>query len=91
MAEYRISGDTLRAIADRTRAMAGTDEKMTPAEIIYWLGRVKFTSQGWADSEFTATFSSGARGTVPTVYRGNANSEFTPVFTSSAAGALQEE
>ena len=92
MAEvYRISGDTLTAIADRTRAMAGTNQKLTPAEIIYWLGRVKFIPQGWANSEFAISFApSSATGRLPVVVKGTANSAFALNFTSGATGALQE-
>ena len=49
MAEYyKISGDILTAIADRVRAMAKRTEKMTPAEILYWLERVTPLEQGYA-------------------------------------------
>lgn len=66
MAEYyKIRGETLTAIADRTRQMAGMNEKMTPADIIYWLGRVKFIQQGCANSELVLpTFESSAVGTL---------------------------
>lgn len=93
MAEYyKISGETLTAIADRTRQMAGTNKKLTTAEIIYWLGRVKFIPQGWANSEFALDFApSTATGRLPNVVRGTANSAFALDFTSSAVGTLKEE
>lgn len=93
MAEYyKISGETLTAIADRTRQMAGTNKKLTPAEIIYWLGRVKFIPQGWADSTFILpTFESTTAARNPVVVRATANSTFVlPTFESGATGALQE-
>lgn len=93
MAEYyKISGETLTAIADRTRQMAGTSNKLTPAEIVYWLGRVKFIPQGWANSELVLpTFESGATGINPVVVKGMANSTLVlPTFESSAVGELQE-
>ena len=92
MAEYyRISGDTLTAIADHTRTMAGTNKRLTPAEIVYWLGRVKFIPQGWANSEFALDFApSTATGILPVVVKGTANSAFTLNFESTAVGALQE-
>lgn len=88
--QYLIRSDTLTAIADRTREMAGTNKKLTPADIIYWLGRVKFIPQGWATSEFTLDFDCGASGVLPVVVKGMASSEFTLNFESSAVGALQE-
>lgn len=88
--QYLIRSDTLTAIADRTREMAGTNKKLTPADIIYWLGRVKFIPQGWATSEFTLDFDCGASGVLPVVVKGTASSEFTLNFESSAVGALQE-
>lgn len=93
--DYRISGNTMTAIADMTRAMAGTTKKMTPAEIIYWLGRVKYIPQGLAIGEFPITsvsFIGNASGRLPNVAKGVANSIFTsPAFESSAIGTLQEE
>lgn len=65
MAEYyKISGETLTAIADRTRQMAGTSKKLTPAEIIYWLGRVTVLQQGHAESAFLLNFESSAVGAL---------------------------
>lgn len=88
--QYLIRSDTLTAIADRIREMAGTNKKLTPADIIYWLGRVKFIPQGWSTSEFTLDFDCGASGVLPVVVKGTASSEFTLNFESSAVGALQE-
>ena len=89
---YKISGETLTAIADRARVMANTKAKMTPAEIIHWLGRVAFIPQGHASSEFAlGSFSGTAIGILPTVYKGRASSEFAlGAFESSAVGALTE-
>ena len=92
MAEYyKISGETLTAIADHTRTMAGLAQKLTPAEIEYWLGRVKFIPQGWANSAFALDFApTTATARLPVVVKGEANSVFALDFTSSASGALQE-
>lgn len=93
MAEYyKISGETLTAIADRTRQMAGTNKKLTPAEIIYWLGKVSFIPQGRAESSLSGlTFDSAAVGVLPTVYYGTANSTLSGLaFTSTANGELTE-
>lgn len=63
---YKIKEETMAAIADRTRAMANTPEKLTPAEIVYWLGRVKFIVQGHASSacNVSGLFESGAVGSI---------------------------
>lgn len=92
MAEYyKISGDTLKAIADHTRTMAGVNRKLAPAEIIYWLGRVIYIPQGVAISEFALDFApSTATGRLPNVVKGTASSVFALDFESSATGALQE-
>jgi hypothetical protein len=97
MAEYyKISGDTLKAIADHTRTMAGVNRKLTPAEIIYWLGRVIYIPQGVAISEFSLspiTFDSATSARNPVVVKGTATSEFSLaslVFESNATGTLQE-
>lgn len=38
--EYKILGDTMDQIAYWTRALSGVQNKLTPAEIIYWLSQV---------------------------------------------------
>lgn len=69
MAEYyRISGDTLTAIADRTRVLAGTTDKLTPDEIINCLSAVKVVVRGKASSEAEAwseCFSAAGGATFP--------------------------
>lgn len=57
---YKISGDTLKAIADHVRDMANTTKPLTLDEIIYWLGRTKFIKQGHAASSFSVSFESTA-------------------------------
>ena len=88
---YKISGETLTAIADHTRTMAGINRKLTPAEIVYWLGRVIYIPQGNASSVMTMpVFTAGASGRLPVVVRGTANSEFAMDFESTATGAITE-
>lgn len=50
--EYKIKRETIEAIAEKLRVMVGKTAKLTTEEIIYWLGRVKFTPQGQAESYF---------------------------------------
>lgn len=94
---YKISGETLIAIADRTRAMAGTSKKLTPDEIIYWLGRVIYLPQGNANAgtctlDFVAV--SGAVGAIVTVNKCNpvmvSSDSFEFVATARASGILTE-
>lgn len=82
--------DKLTTIADRTREMAGTSQKLTLDDIIYWLGRVKFIPQGWANSEFAPDFDSIVSSKLPVVVKGVANNEFKLNFETNATGALQE-
>ena len=90
---YKISKETLTAIADHTRTMAGTSKKLTPAEIAYWLGRVIYVPQGVASSGFTLPrFTAGASGLLPFVVNGAASSVMTvPIFTAVAVGEIIEK
>lgn len=94
---YKISRERLENIANRVRVMAGLTRKMTPAEIIYWLEKVKFTPMTIGESEVNLgilTMSSTVSGVIPEITRGIANNTFTlkiPNFTSTAIGTLQEE
>lgn len=40
-----IKNESLVAIADKVRAMVGLNRELTLREILYWLGKVKFTPQ----------------------------------------------
>lgn len=72
------------------QTMAGTKQSMTPAKMLYWLGRVKFIPQGFADIEFTMNFATTATGSRPNVVKGIANCEYTLGLTPAATGTLQE-
>lgn len=75
---YKVPGSKLTAIADRTRAMAGTTEGMTLDEIIYWLGRVIYIPQGNFNSEFSlGVFEGSVTAFLPDVQKASAYSEFT--------------
>ena len=88
---YKISGETLTAIADHTRTMAGINRKLTPAEIVYWLGRVIYIPQSNASSVMTPpTFTAGATARLPVVVKATSNSEFAVNFESTATGAITE-
>lgn len=87
---YKISRERLENIADRVRAIAGLTRKLTPAEIVYWLERVKFTPSSVGESEFTLNFASTAAGRLPDVAKGNASSNFNINFATSAIGVLPD-
>lgn len=72
------------------QTMAGTKQSMTPAKMLYWLGRVKYIPQGRADIEFALNFAPTAIGSLPNVAKGIANCEYTLGLTSTATGTLQE-
>lgn len=87
---YSIGQNWFASVVERLRVMVNSNRDFTPEEIVYWLGRVTFIPQGYAESAFSLDFASGASGILPTVYKGTANSEFTLNFESSAVGALSE-
>ena len=89
---YAIGYNWFADLVKLTQTMAGTTKLMTPEDIIYWLNRVKFISQGLASSTFSINFApSTASGILPEVIKGAANTTFAlPVFASSAVGELQE-
>lgn len=49
--DYQIQRTTMDDIADSTRALANTSDKLTPEDIVYWLGRVVYLPQGFASIE----------------------------------------
>lgn len=88
---YSIGHNWFARVVERLRVMVNNDRDFTPEEIVYWLGRVAFIPQGYAESTFSLVFApSTATGILPTVYKGTANSEFSLSFESSAVGALSE-
>lgn len=88
---YAIGWNWFAGVVERLRVMINSNRDFTPEEIVYWLGRVTVIPQGYASSEFTLDFATGASGILPTVYKGAASSEFTLNFESSAVGVLSEE
>ena len=89
---FKINGGILDAIAKKLQKMVGTNKKMTPEEIIQWLDKVIFFSQGWAFSDFTTPeFIVGATARLPVVVKGTASSIMTvPSFTAGAVGEIIE-
>ena len=87
---YSIGHSWFARVVERLRVMTNSNRDFTPEEIVYWLGRVAFIPQGYAESAFPLAFASGASGKLPAVYKGTANSEVSLNFESSAVGALSE-
>lgn len=76
--------------------MAGTNKKMTTADIIYWLGRVLYIPQGNVETTIIlteASYNGKSTGIVTNVQRGTAISECVmPVMScvGTASGVLEE-
>ena len=87
---YSISAEVLDAIAGEIQKMAGRTIAMTPEEILYWLRRVVYIPQGYAESINIITNGSTASGILPTVVKGFANSIQTIYSTSTAIGSIVE-
>lgn len=87
---YAISSEDLNALGAITQKMAGKSTLMTVDDMIYWLNRVQYIPQGYAESYNSCDNSSFASGIVPTVYIGSALSSQSIYNTSSATGALVE-
>lgn len=90
---YSVTSDDLNNIAKRTQEMAGTLKLLTTEDIVYWLGRVKFIPQGWAEVKVTVptTIETNVMGILPTVYKSNANvnvSISNSMVSTSAVGSL---
>lgn len=87
---YKVGYNWVAQVVDHVQDMVGRTTSFTLEEIVYWLGRVKYIPQGYAESTLTLSFDNGASGVLPVVQRGTASSSFTLNFESSAVGALQE-
>lgn len=83
---YAIGHNWFAQVVGHIQTMAGTKQSMTPAKMLYWLGRVKYIPQGNAESSFSLDFDSGASGRLPTYEVGTATSAFSLSFDSSASG-----
>ena len=83
---YAVGQNWFAQLVGHVQTMAGTKKDMTPATILYWLGRVAYIPQGNAESSFSLEFDSGATGTLPDYQVGTATSAFSMSFDSSASG-----
>lgn len=83
---HAIGYNWFAQVVGHIQTMAGTKQNMTPAKMLYWLGRVKFIPQGRAESSFSMDFDGGVSGRLPDVKRSSASSAFSLDFDSSATG-----
>lgn len=83
---HAIGYNWFAQVVGHIQTMAGTKQSMTPAKMLYWLGRVKYIPQSNAESSFSLEFDSGATGTLPDYQVGTATSAFSMSFDSSASG-----
>lgn len=87
---HSIGYNWFAQVVERVQPMVGTKRNMTPAEILYWLMRVKYIPQGWANSEVSLDYDAVAVGRLPVVLKSSASSTITFNFESHAVCALQE-
>jgi len=83
---YSIGYNWFSQVVDRTQEIVGTNRNMTPAEIIYWLKRVKFVPQGWAITGSALDFDVDAISKLPVVVKSSASSALAVSFETSARG-----
>ena len=60
---HSIGYNWFAEVVGHVQKLAGTSSKMTTADIVYWLGRIKYTPQGNAESSVSLSFDSAASGT----------------------------
>ena len=83
---HSIGYNWFAQVVERIQPMVGTKRNMTPAEIIYWLKKVKYIPQGFADASFSLRFDAVTATRLPNVVRSTAGSAFTISFESNAQG-----
>lgn len=94
--QYAISAEIMNAIVAEIQKMSGRTKPLTPKEMLYWLRRVVYIPQGYAESEFAVQYDfspSTATGRIPVYQKGTAESTFImPIgmFSSTAVGEVIE-
>ena len=81
---HSIGYNWFAQVVERIQPMVGTKRNMTPAEILYWLMRVKYIPQVFAYVEFAPTFETTTSARIPNVVKSTASSTFTFNFESAA-------
>lgn len=87
---YIIDSEDLNELGALAQKMAGKKALMSIEDMIYWLGRVQFIPQGYAETKSYLNLNNAAVGALPNVQRGKATSTIVPIVRTGAAGALME-
>lgn len=82
---YAVGQNWFAKVVGHIQTMAGTKKDMTPASILYWLGRVKYIPQGVADTEFALDMGIELAGRLPTVAKATASSSIALNLEASAS------
>ena len=82
---YAIGYNWFAQVVGHIQTLAGTKKDMTPAMILYWLGRVKYIPQGIADTEFALDMGVELTGRLPTVAKATASSSIALNLEASAS------
>lgn len=82
---HAIGYNWFAQVVGHIQEMSGAKQNMTPAKMLYWLGRVKFIPQGIADTEFALNMGVGLTGRLPTVAKATASSIIALSFETSAS------
>ena len=85
---YAVGYNWFAEVVSHVQQMAGKTADMTPAEIAYWLGRVKYIPQGNTLSECAVRVDATASGRLPVIQRSNGISVCKVRCDSSATGTL---
>lgn len=83
---HSIGYNWFAQVVERIQPMVGTKRNMTPAEIIYWLKKVKYIPQGWAITGYSLGFNVSAVSKLPAVVKSAAVSTIAVNFKASARG-----
>lgn len=85
---HAIGYNWFAQVVGHIQTMAGTRQNMTPAKMLYWLGRVKFIPQGYLESTISLNMGSDTSVRLPAVVRATAVSTITFNHETSATGAV---
>lgn len=92
---YKIKRETMTLIADKLRRVVGKTTPLTPAEIAYYIDKIIFTPQSYANSELSnfLVTSSNLQASLPEIFRGQTVSTLyipTSIFSSVSSGSIPE-
>ena len=82
---YGIGYNWFAQVVAYVQKMVGKSSDMTPADILYWLERVKYIPQGVADTEIALNMGVGLTGRLPAVAKATAVSDIALRFETSVS------